>query len=411
MMHKKLNMACAFVFLWLLLISHAGTCFALPGDPLQGRKLLKEKGCIGCHTLWGKGKGVAPDLVKISKGKSIYQLVGGFWNHSPKMMETITKQKEKIPKFKPGEIENLFTFIYYLNYYDEPGDSENGKKIFHEKKCAQCHSVGAMGVAIGPSFDQFGGVMSPILIAQRMWNHAPKMRKMLLSSGISAPVLSGKEVTDLLTFIRSDAKDGNNAKVYALSGNPEKGKSVFQKKCARCHSVYGKGGKKAPDIGKLHLRKSVGDIAATMWNHSGKMAQTAAANDISFPYLDGNDMADLIAYIYFVGFYDAPGEVAKGEKIFSSKKCIQCHSVVEGEKSVGKNLAKSKATRSPFYFAATMWNHLPEMKGVIETFGLAWPKFENDEMRDMVAYLKSLKPGKPVMNRRKHVSKKRKKSL
>lgn len=413
MMRTKLNMASIFVLLWLLLSCLAGTGFALPGDPLEGRKLLKEKGCVGCHTLWGKGKGVAPDLVKISRGKSIYQLVGGFWNHSPKMMETLTKQKEKIPKFKAGEIENLFTFIYYLNYFDEPGDSKSGKSIFHEKKCGQCHSVGALGGIFAPSFNQFGGVMSPVLIAQRMWNHAPSMRKMLLSSGISAPVLSGKEVTDLLTFIRSVAKDGNNPKVYALSGNPEKGKGVFQKKCAGCHSVHGKGGKRAPDFAELRLRKSVGDIAATMWNHSGKMAQTAARNGIPFPYLNGNDMADLIAYIYFVGFYDAPGDVAEGGKIFSSKKCIQCHSVVEGEKSVGKNLVTSKATHSPFHFAATMWNHLPEMKGVIETFGLAWPKFENDEMRDMVAYLKSLKPEKPPKKtkaiRHKHTSKRKKK--
>lgn len=406
-MHRKLNMAYVFVLLWLLLSGSAKTCFALPGDPLEGRKLLKEKGCIGCHTLWGKGKGVAPDLVKISKGKSIYQLVGGFWNHSPKMMETLTKQKEKIPKFKAGEIENLFTFIYYLNYFDEPGEVESGKRVFQEKKCMQCHSVGTLGGIIGPSFDAFGGVMSPILIAQRMWNHAPTMRKMLLSSGISAPVLSGKEVTDLLTFIRSAAKNGGNEKVYAFSGNPGKGKWVFEKKCARCHSMHGIGGKRAPDLGKLRLRKSVGDIAATMWNHSGKMAQTAARSGIRFPFLAGNDMADLIAYIYFVGFYDAPGDIAKGEKIFSSKKCIQCHSVLEGEKSVGKNLVKSKATHSPFYFAAAMWNHLPEMKGVIETFGLAWPKFENDEMRDMVAYLKSLTPEPPVINR--HAPKRKKK--
>ena len=212
-MHKKWLMACAFASFGLLLTCLAETGFALPGDPLEGRKLLKEKGCIGCHTLWGKGKGAAPDLVKISKGKSIYQLVGGFWNHSPKMMETLTKQKGKIPKFKPGEIENLFTFIYYLNYFDEPGDSESGKSVFDEKKCSQCHSVGALGGIFAPSFNPFGGVMSPILIAQRMWNHAPNMRKMLLSSGISAPVLSGKEVTDLLTFIRSVAKDGNNPKI------------------------------------------------------------------------------------------------------------------------------------------------------------------------------------------------------
>lgn len=387
---KKFLIVSGFVLCCFLAGRSSAVEFSVPGDPLQGRKLLKEKGCIGCHTLWGKGKGVAPDLVKISMGKSIYQLVGGFWNHSPKMMETITKQKEKIPKFKPDEIKDLFSFIYYLNYYDEPGDSESGKKIFREKKCVQCHSVGGTGGKVGPSLDMFGGVMSPILIAQRMWNHASKMRKKMSSKGISAPVLSGKEITDLLTFIQTAAKDGNNPKVYAISGSPGRGRIVFQKKCDGCHSVYGEGAKRAPDLGKLRLRKSVGDIAATMWNHSGRMAQTAASSGISFPYLDGNDMADLIAYIYFVGFYDSPGNAAEGRKIFSSKKCIQCHSVTEGEKSVGKNLAKSKATDSPFHFAATMWNHLPEMKGVIETFGLAWPKFENDEMRDMVAYLKSL---------------------
>ncbi len=386
---KKFFRFCVLIFCGLFLLGSKERVFSLPGDPLQGRKILQEKGCVGCHTLWGKGKGVAPDLVKISKGKSIYQLVGGFWNHSPRMMETITKQKGKIPKFKPDEIENLFSFIYYLNYYDEPGDSDAGMKVFQDKYCVLCHMVGGMGGQTGPSLDRFGGVMSPILIAQQMWNHAGKMRKKMASAGVIPPAFSGKEITDLLTFIRGAAKTQTAAKVYASSGNPDKGESVFQEKCARCHAVFGKGGRKAPDLGKKRFRESVGSIAATMWNHSGHMAQIAARNGIAFPYLNGNDMADLISYIYFVGFFDPPGNIKTGKEIFSSKKCIQCHSVTEGEKSVGKNLVKSKAIKSPFNFAAAMWNHLQEMKGVIETFGLTWPKFENDEMRDMVAYLQS----------------------
>lgn len=366
----------------------------LPGDPLKGRKILKQKGCVNCHTLWNIGKGVAPDLVKVSKGKTVYQLVGDFWNHSPRMVESIIKQSKKIPKFKPKEIENLFSFIYYLNYYDEPGNASRGEKVFNEKQCVVCHGVGTVGGDTGPPLDPFGSVMSPIVMAQHMWNHSPKMQNIMRSRGISVPTLSGQEIADLLSFIRSHSKANRTVKEYAFPGNPKKGRTVFLKKCVYCHSVHGEGGELAPDLGESKLQQSASDIAAIMWNHSNWMLKVSSRKGISYPYLSGHEMADVIAYVYFTGFLDPAGNVKKGKQYFNAKKCINCHPVGETAGGVATNLAESKTIDSPFHLAATMWNHLQEMGSVMKTVGVAWPKFEGDEMRDMVAYLRMEKEKK-----------------
>jgi hypothetical protein len=36
-----------------------------------------------------------------------------------------------------------------------------------------------------------------------------------------------------------------------------------------------------------------------------------------------------------------------------------------------------------------MWNHAPTMEKLVQEKGLQWPKFEGDEMRDLVEYIRS----------------------
>ncbi len=38
--------------------------------------------------------------------------------------------------------------------------------------------------------------------------------------------------------------------------------------------------------------------------------------------------------------------------------------------------------------SAAMWNHAPEMHELMAEHGVPWPKFEEGEMEDLVAFLK-----------------------
>jgi hypothetical protein len=38
-----------------------------------------------------------------------------------------------------------------------------------------------------------------------------------------------------------------------------------------------------------------------------------------------------------------------------------------------------------------MWNHAPEMEKMVTEMYLLWPRFEKNEMKDLISYIQSLK--------------------
>src|SRR3989338_8707538 len=68
-------------------------------DPLKGRAVFAEKGCIRCHSVLGEGGTLGPDLTWLGKGRNIYELIGLFWSHSSKMIEMMKEKKAPYPTF------------------------------------------------------------------------------------------------------------------------------------------------------------------------------------------------------------------------------------------------------------------------------------------------------------------------
>ena len=126
-----------------------------------------------------------------------------------------------------------------------------------------------------------------------------------------------------------------------------------------------------------------------LWNHSFRMAARMRQHGVGFPRFEGNDMADLIAYLYFLRFNDTGGDRANGERIFQDKGCAGCHRPAHGP-PVGPDLAHSAAVQTPMGLVAAMWNHAPAMFSAMRGHAVAWPRFEGDEMRDLAFYLQSL---------------------
>jgi len=48
---------------------------------------------------------------------------------------------------------------------------------------------------------------------------------------------------------------------------------------------------------------------------------------------------------------------------------------------------QSQESRSLTDLASLMWNHAPRMKEEVDARGLAWPRFEQAEMSDLIAFL------------------------
>src|SRR5512139_3005050 len=115
---------------------------ALPDDPLTGRQIFVEKGCPKCHAIWGEGGSLGPDLGKVGVWRSVMELAGVLWNHSPEMIEKMRERRIARPTISTDEMADLAAFLYFLNYFDQPGDPSKGEWLFAQKGCVKCHAVG-----------------------------------------------------------------------------------------------------------------------------------------------------------------------------------------------------------------------------------------------------------------------------
>jgi cytochrome c2 len=118
------------------------------------------------------------------------------------------------------------------------------------------------------------------------------------------------------------------------------------------------------------------------------MAAAMRARSILFPRFQGTEMADVIAYLYYLRFYETGGNTSAGELVFTRKGCATCHA--EGGQAIGPALAGSVAARTPLALATAMWNHAPAMYDRTRMERVEWPRFEGEEMRDLSAYLQQL---------------------
>jgi mono/diheme cytochrome c family protein len=175
--------------------------------------------------------------------------------------------------------------------------------------------------------------------------------------------------------------------------DPLAGSEVFQTKgCSQCHSLGGLGGTKASDLARIPRRRSFYELAATMWNHVPLMEIGMSEQGIERPQMDAHEAADLIGFLFTLDYFDPPGDVAAGKRLFTEKKCFVCHRVSHYGGEVASNLDFVGQYASPILVAAAMWNHGAPMAGTMEAHGVKRPSFEGSELVDLAAYLESVAP-------------------
>lgn len=378
------------IMICLLLVwpthSSSQTVSFLPENPSKGWMVFINKGCINCHTIRDEGGKIGPDLGRKGFNLSLFQIAGLIWNHSPMMDLKMKELNLPRPIFRGEEMADLIAFLYYLNYFDEPGDPDRGKKLFSEKSCSVCHAIEGKGKKNGPALDRMKQYPFPVFIAQSMWNHGPRMVDTMRKLRIAIPTFEGEEIVDLFAYIRAVSVIGGGRRVYASPGNAGIGKDLFiSKGCHRCHTSGGRG----PDLTKMEFRHSVTQIAGLMWNHWPQMWERMGELGISNPVFSGEEMADIIAYIYSIRYSGEPGDPVRGEKIFSSKGCIQCHTIAGEGGTVAPDLATLEITRSPITAAQAMWNHASFMEAKMKERKIPWPHFEGNEIADLLEFLRT----------------------
>lgn len=189
----------------------------------------------------------------------------------------------------------------------------------------------------------------------------------------------------------SEGREADKKDEYPLFGDVKEGWKVFNKKnCVQCHSIFGGGGKEGPDLGiSSESYVTPSRLAALMWNHWPAMRERMSAKKIPLEKIERKEMADLFAFLYFIGFMAEPGDPKKGEKVMEIKSCGNCHDIQEGRKG---NLNRWGTFFDPILWAQMMWNHAPQMEQEMKKKALPTIKFQGYEMSDLVAYIRSFSP-------------------
>jgi cytochrome c2 len=364
----------------------------LPDRPAVGATLFEEKSCARCHSIGGEGKGgVGPDLGRIVFFGDVLDLGGSFWNHAPVMRQKMAALKITSPTLTADQTANLIAYLTAFRYYDtqvrEAGNPALGSMVFIKKGCAACHAPGPERKAEGPDLKKYRGRYAPIVFTQALWNHSPAMTKAMQGKGMPPPAFSGREMTDLAAYLQVGLAPGAPDPVVFEPGSPKRGRELFvSKACVTCHAIAGQGGTGGPDLGTRGraMARSVPEIAGVMWNHSQQMTAAFARRDIARPTFSGQEMADVIAYLYFVNYANVRGTPFRGGQIFSAK-CASCHTL--GKSAIGPDLLTAKDLDQPIGIIASMWNHAAAMESQSSRRGRAWPRLERGETADLAAFL------------------------
>jgi mono/diheme cytochrome c family protein len=365
-----------------------------PRQPLvEGKQVFEAKGCVRCHSVreGGSAGQIGPDLARSGSWVDVMQFAGSLWNHTPLMAAKMREQGMEHPTVSPDEMKKLAGYLFAVRFFEKPGNAVRGQELFAQRSCAQCHQLGGRGGTTGPRLDELKDSVSSAFMAQALWNHGPEMAAKMAEQKVERPRLEGNEVADIVAYIRDDAHDsGSRDLLYAQAGSPQAGKTIFTAKgCSQCHAIAGRGGAVGPDLSVQRPRSNVAEMAAALWNHGPPMWAKMKERGMAVPKLSDAEMADLLAYLYFVQYMGQTGNATRGGELFQQKACAECHGAgSRGPKGAG-DLAASEALRSPVHWAAAMWNHNADLLQNEPAEPPVRAHFDDDEMRDLVAFLQS----------------------
>jgi len=195
------------------------------------------------------------------------------------------------------------------------GDPSRGARLWHSKRCSDCHSYAGQGGEDAPPLDFMRGHMSAREIAEmsgQIWNHLPAMLPHFREEKIPVPTFTQGEMADLIAFLHS----GKGAKA-APPGHPgmmgmpgmgghtatARGKGVFLSAgCGACHTSAAAGTRATvgPDLDKTlkgkdtaFVRKSILDPDASIAaGYNAGVMPTTYGNQLRMRQID-----DLVAFL------------------------------------------------------------------------------------------------------------------
>lgn len=187
--------------------------------------------------------------------------------------------------------------------------------------------------------------------------------------------------------------------IRPLKEQIDSGKMLFDARgCSTCHAVKGQGGKVGPGLDRVTVWASPLLGASIMWNHVPLMEKAMREQQLAWPQFRQNELHDLFTYLHSLNprggsAYPFKGEARLGRILFAAT-CQKCHGAVGKGGHLGPDLGpKAALTSDEEAFASRMLRHAPTMVATAREVNLDWPHLSGAEMANILAYMRSLKPG------------------
>jgi len=173
------------------------------GNCDNGERLIREKGCLHCHSIQGAGGTIGPDFNEVYFNYTVLMIAGKMWNHGPKMWAAMKLENIPIPVFQNGEMCDIIAFMYHLNLEDAPGDIGKGKQLINDKNCLSCHTINGEDSDLAKDFTTIQKPNSPMAMIAMMWNHAPAMEEQRAVKKLRWPQLNGRDMANIYAYFQS----------------------------------------------------------------------------------------------------------------------------------------------------------------------------------------------------------------
>lgn len=169
-----------------------------PGDKAKGELIFRDRGCIQCHAVRGKGGTVGPDLGRGGWVTSFTGVAIAQWRHATGMRAALARRGMSAPTLSSQEMAHVIAYLFSAAYADDPGSPGRGRELLQEKGCALCHGRGE-----APPLDRFRGAATPVTLAQELWGHGPTMLERMRDRGVRWPSFTADEMRDLIAALNA----------------------------------------------------------------------------------------------------------------------------------------------------------------------------------------------------------------
>ncbi|MHB8636421.1 MAG: c-type cytochrome [Fimbriimonadaceae bacterium] len=346
-----------------------------PAAMISGKRLTESLGCLGCHTINGRGSNIGPELTNVRAKVRPDWLYA--WLLDPRKYLV----NSRMPNFNltKAQAELIGNYLLALGLNQPPVTApapnladmslvRKGGELIAERGCAGCHDVKGFARLAAPDLSHVGDKTLDVLEFGDAKSVPHTTYDWLVNKVHDPSTFNSKAFTSRMPKFGLDMDEAKSIGVYLSSlvsdelppeylkgfGTPnaplEAGRRLFaDKDCGACHRISGEGGKIGPELTRE------GEMVQPGWLFKFLKRPTRIRwwQDARMPDFGLTDAEATTLTEYLMALsnqeapyvYTPPGQLvfplaSAGKKYFAELKCQSCHPLAGKQAVSGGDVKK-----------------------------------------------------------------------